>query len=318
LLVAAAAGHARAQSAPAEALFENGNKLMAAGKLAEACQAFMESNRIEARAGTLIRLGECREANHQIASAWSAYKDALGRAKDPNKVQLAQGRIAALEPRLSYLTVSVPPAARVAGLAITRDGKPVDDGVLGIALPIDGGDYAIAARAPGHEDWSTVAHVVAEGGKVQIDVPPLREGTPSLAGPVTAPRPVVTPPPPRSGTWTTRREAAIGLGGAAVIAAGVAVGFGLSSKSLESSALDECGMTSGACKTAGDATDANGKLSTARSRATDANIAFGAAAALAIGAGVLWATGAPRAERLAVAPSVAPGLAGLVLVGSFR
>src|ERR1043165_3380571 len=47
-----------AQSADAEALFDQGNKLMADGKLAQACDSFEASNRIEPRAGTLLQLGE--------------------------------------------------------------------------------------------------------------------------------------------------------------------------------------------------------------------------------------------------------------------
>src|SRR5450432_2336877 len=90
---------ARAQSAEAEALFNDGARLMAAGQLAEACEAFEASNRIESRAGTLIRLGECREQNHQLASAWSAYKDALTRVRDPQKRALAESKVAQLEPR---------------------------------------------------------------------------------------------------------------------------------------------------------------------------------------------------------------------------
>ena len=76
---------AYAQSAEAEAAFGEGDRLMAAGKIAEACDAFEASNRVEQRAGTLIRLGECREKNRQLASAWSAYKDALTRVRDPRK-----------------------------------------------------------------------------------------------------------------------------------------------------------------------------------------------------------------------------------------
>src|SRR5438477_7089606 len=98
LVIAAASTDARAQSAEAQALFNDGAKLMKQGKLAEACDAFEASNRIEARAGTLIRLGECREANHELASAWSAYKDALTRVKDPKKQKLATARIAEIEP----------------------------------------------------------------------------------------------------------------------------------------------------------------------------------------------------------------------------
>src|SRR5215831_17174545 len=89
LVVLTANGVTRAQSANAEALFNEGNKLMAEGKIVEACDAFEASNRAEPRAGTLIHLGACRERNHQLASAWSAYKDAVTRAKDPTKHRLA-------------------------------------------------------------------------------------------------------------------------------------------------------------------------------------------------------------------------------------
>ena len=160
---------ARAQSAEAELLFDEADRLMTAGKVAEACDAFEASNRIEARAGTLIRLGQCREQNHQLASAWSAYRDALARAKDPNKRRIAAGQIAAIEPRLSYLTVIVSDANRVDGLAIARNGKPLDRALWNRALPIDGGDYEIVSTAVGHDAWTTRATVPAEGGKVVVE-----------------------------------------------------------------------------------------------------------------------------------------------------
>ena len=61
-------------------------------------------------------------------------------------------------------------------------------------------------------------------------------------------------------------------------------------------------------------------IGSARSQALVANLAFGAAAAAAIGAGVLWFTGAPDAERgrhLDMMPSLAPGAVGVVLQGGF-
>src|SRR3954467_12255598 len=119
-------GHAYAQNAAAEALFSDGERLMKEGKLVEACDAFAASNRMEPRAGTLINLGLCHEQNKQLASAWSAYKDALTRAKDPKKQQLATERAAAIEARLSYLTISVPDESRVDGLSLTRNGTVVD------------------------------------------------------------------------------------------------------------------------------------------------------------------------------------------------
>ena len=113
---------AAAQNAAAEALFSDGEKLLKEGKVAEACDAFEASNRLEPRAGTLVNLGTCREQNHQLASAWSAFKDALSRAKDPKKKKIAETRIKSIEPRLSYLTISVADESRVDGLVVSRDG----------------------------------------------------------------------------------------------------------------------------------------------------------------------------------------------------
>ena len=66
------ATNARAQNADAQ--FAQGEQLMKAGKIAEACEHFDASNRTDPRAGTLIRVGDCRERLHQLASAWTAYK----------------------------------------------------------------------------------------------------------------------------------------------------------------------------------------------------------------------------------------------------
>lgn len=164
---------AHAQNAQAENLFDEGNKLMADGKLAQACTAFEASNRIERRAGTLIRLGECREQNHQFASAWSAYKDALNLATDPRKRKFATDKAAALESRLSFLTVAVSDSSRIRGLVVTRDGVSLDPMLWNRALPIDGGDYVIVAQAPGYKAWPKTVHVPVDGAKLRIDVPAL-------------------------------------------------------------------------------------------------------------------------------------------------
>jgi hypothetical protein len=68
-----------------------------------------------------------------------------------------------------------------------------------------------------------------------------------------------------------------------------------------------------------DAALANKLIDEAQSRALGANIVFGAAAAMAIGAGVLWFTGASEAptHHVAVAPTLAPGEAGVVVFGWF-
>jgi hypothetical protein len=304
---------AHAQSAEAEALFAEGDKLLKAGNTASACDAFEASNRMEARAGTLIRLGECRERNRQVASAWSAYKDALTRAKDPNKRAIATAKVAELEPKLSYFTLIVPPASQVEGLTILRDGKPFDTLLWNRALPLDGGDYNITIRAPGRQEWTTTVTVPAERGKLTVDVPKL-EPTAELA--VTASPPPAEDDAVSAGTWTTKRKVAIaaaGVGGLAVVA-GIVLGTQAKSKQDDAHAL--CADSQTPCA---DADRANSLITSGQSRALGANIAFGVGAVAVIAAGVLWFTGAPETSSrgVAVAPTLTPGEAGVVVFGRF-
>ncbi len=311
----ALAADARAQSAEAQARFDDGARLMKAGKLDEACAAFETSNRLEPRAGTLLRLGECREANHQLAAAWSAYQDALTKATDPKKKAFATGRIKALEPRLSHLTLNVPASARATGLEIKRDGAVVDPGLWNVAVPVNGGDYAITASAPGHVAWRTSASVPIEHAQITVDVPPLAD---SPASP--APPPETTPaPPPRveppvaHGTFTARRKIALGVLGGSVAATVVGVVLGSSAYSKRDQAYALCPDPAAFCAQSG---EANSLISTAHSRAIEADVSFGVAAAAAAVAGVLWFTGAPH-ERVRVEASASSRGGGIAIVGRF-
>lgn len=303
IAAAIAAGPAHAQSANAEALFDEGNRLIASGKVAEACEAFEASNRAEPRAGTLLHLGACRELNHQLASAWSAYKAALARAKDPDKSKLAAAKVAALEPRLSYLTVSV--SAHTEGLTVLRNGAPFDPSSWNVALPVDGGDYVIVGRAPGRRDWQTTAHVVAERDRIRVEVPSLEPAAP--------PAPRSTP----SGGLTMRRKIAIGAAGAGSIAAAAGVVLGLAANGDKNDAFTMCPDPKMFCVKASQAT---ALLASGRNRALEANIAFGVAAVSFAAAAVLWFTGAPESAdpgRVSIIPSLRPGEAGIVLARRF-
>ncbi|MDB4957836.1 MAG: Tetratricopeptide 2 repeat protein [Myxococcales bacterium] len=297
------AGRAHAQSAEAEALFSEGDKLMAEGKIAQACDSFDASNKIEARAGTLVRLGECREQNHQIASAWSAYKDALSRAKDPRKHDIALAKATELEPKLSYLTVSIPDEARVDGLVITRNGKPLDPVLWNRAVPVDGGEYVIGGRAPGHEEWNTKVTVLEINGKTSVDVPKFKEIAkllePTPTKPVAGSGDVAVDAP--VSMFTRNRKIAIGVAGVSAVGVIAGIVLGTSAKGKQSDAHALCPDPQTPCASA----DAANELSkSGHSLALEANIAFGVAAAAAIGAGVLWFTGAPESpHRVAIVPS---------------
>jgi tetratricopeptide (TPR) repeat protein len=329
---------AHAQNAEAEALFGDAEKLMSAGKLDEACDAFEASNRIEPRAGTLIRLGECREKNKELASAWSAYRDALTRVKDPHKRQVASAAAAALEERLSFLTISVSDEARVEGLVITRNAEPIDRALWNRAVPVDGGAYVIGGRAPGHEEWTTTVVVPVRDGRVSLDVPKFK----ALETLVTDPRrgPSDDPddaddddddadddddeddesPAGAPGTFTGRRKVALGVGGAGVLALALGGVLGSQAAGLERDAFDLCPDRETPCT---DATEAEALLDRARSRALFANVSYGVGAAAIAGAVILWFTGAPSAQpderprRASLTPHLAPGHASLELAVVF-
>jgi hypothetical protein len=264
LILLGLAGSAAAQNADAEVLFNEAVALETEGNIPKACEAFEASNRIEPRAGTLIRLGQCREKQQLFVSAWSAYKDALTRVKDPAKKKLAEERIKALEPTLSYLTVSVPDDVRVDGLVVTRNGKPVDPVLWNRAVPVDGGSYTIVGSAPGQEPWQTTVEVAPTKDKASIEVPRFKAietlVTPPTGdgGGVTAP-PIGDKPddPPGGGeggapsAFTGKRKLALGLAGVGLVAIGGGVVLGMSATGLEDDAFALCPDPGGAVRRRG-------------------------------------------------------------------
>src|ERR1700678_3583891 len=79
-------GQSASGAAAAEALFDEGKALMAAGNYASACPKFAESNRLDEGIGTSLWLADCFEKNGQTASAWAEFRAAAAlavKASDP-------------------------------------------------------------------------------------------------------------------------------------------------------------------------------------------------------------------------------------------
>ena len=295
-LPAAAWGQASPQ---AEALFRDGKRLMKEGKLDEACTAFEGSERAEHNVATVLSLADCREKNHQYASAWALFLQADSQTRsDPTKAALnttAKNRARALEPRLSYLTINVPDESRIAELAVTRDGAPVDPAEWNRSIPADGGSHVIAGKAPGHESWSTTVTLRPEGDKQSVEVPKFKALPEIVNKPVretaaireTREAPTAAEPSP----FTPRRKIAIGVAAGGVVIAGVAIGLGASANSLRNEALSTCPPS--ACSVQ-NARDAQAKNDSARSRALYANIGFGVAGAAVAAGAVLWSSASPN------------------------
>src|SRR5215813_3345462 len=82
---------AQPAGAQAEVLFRQGRDLLAAGKVAEACSAFEESQKLEPAVTTLLNLAGCREKLGQLATAWGMFLQAVREtraAPDDDKQQL--------------------------------------------------------------------------------------------------------------------------------------------------------------------------------------------------------------------------------------
>ncbi len=244
LVASSATSDAQPAGAQAEVLFREGRKLMAAGKLAEACAMFEQSQKLEAATTTLLNLAGCREQNGQLATAWGLFLDAerqtraAGDAATQKLHDIALARAQRLEPRVSKLTISVLENRKLDGLEIVRGTDRVDAVMWNRAMPIDGGTYTITARAPGAAAWSAHVTVAPEGDTKTVDVPDLRGLARDLGATKPDPPPAVavtatvepltkqdeTPASP-AGHRSKLVPLALGAGGVALL--GGALGFSL-------------------------------------------------------------------------------------------
>jgi hypothetical protein len=221
-------------AATAQALFEEGRALLQAGKTAQACPKLAESHRLDPGTGALLALALCHEREGKLASAWAEFNEVQGRANRenrPDRSRLAQEHAGALRTRLSTLLIQVPPSvASLAGLEIRRNGVLLGRGAWNVAVPVDGGSYAIKASAPGKMAWESSVWVKPESDRALTTVPPLSEepktaALPPVAGRVgTGPGPRLVPtadPPVQTHGWSGVQWGGATLLGAGVITLGV-------------------------------------------------------------------------------------------------
>ncbi len=225
---------AQPDAAQAEHFFKEGKRLMDEGNIAEACTAFETSYGKDPAISTLMNLGNCREKNHQYASAWGHFVNSARLSRGDQSAtalkRVAQERAAALEPMLSYLVINVPADAKVEGLSIMLNGKVVAESEWNWRFPVDGGEYRIEGKAPGHEPWETTVKVAAAKDTQAATVPRFH---PSPADSLTS-----TVTVEQGEAWHADRLGWALLGGGAVAAIGGG-GFMLSGASLYDQAADE-------------------------------------------------------------------------------
>lgn len=332
-LVFASVDAAHAQSveskAIAESLFREGRALMEQGRTAEACRKLEESQRLDPALGTLLNLAVCHEEEGKIATAWAEFNEAMVQARREgrqDRFDLAAERVAALEPKLPRLAISVPQDNRVSGLEITRNGTPLGSGAWNTALPIDPGEVVIEARAPSYRPYKTTISIALKESK-SVEIPALEPEPTSPPPPVapstasTAAAGTVGTEPPAEEWWTTSRVAGVTVLGVGVAAVAVGGVFGFDALRKNSQADDYCSGT--------DCTDQRGvDLSEdARQSARISDFTMGAGIAAAAVGTILILSGGPGspagAESSAhrrgfdLSLSVAPSTAGAGVSGTW-
>jgi len=307
---ASAQGRDRDKAA-AEALFDEGRKLMAAGNYAAACPKLAASQALDAGVGTGLNLADCYEKLGKTASAWALFRETAAAARNagsPERERVARQRAEALERQLSHLTIVAPTEAET--IAITRDGARIDAAAIGSALPVDPGDYTIAASAPGKLPWSTTVRV-APASRVSLSVP-LLEDEPQIAEQRTSelkaiePRLTAASAPPSN----TRKLIGIISSGAGVAALAVGGYFGLRAASAWSDATANCDPYPYCGE------DGQRLANDAQRSGTVATIATVAGGVLLAGGLVLWLTAPGQARQNETALLVGPG--SVQLRGTFQ
>jgi hypothetical protein len=311
----------------AEALFDDGLKLMRDGRFEQACPKLEQSNRIDPGIGTLLYLGECYEKTGRSASAWAIFREAMSSAQaagQSDRARRAHERAAALESSLSRLIIDADAEVRdTPGLTVKRDGKVLDASLWGVALPLDPGKYTIDVSAPGYHSWSTSVTIVPQGSTQTVRVPPLGKLPESASEPAARavpetaePRPLAPSGPVQAGSagLSTQQTIGVVLGAVGVVGLGVGTYFGFRAISKNSDAELVCRGTRCASPEGVTLTEQ------AKDAALVSNVAFGTGAAFVISGMVLYLTGASGTDkaRLTLTPLVASHFTALELGGSFQ
>jgi hypothetical protein len=306
---------AQSNAAIAEQLFLDGQKLMDAGRFADACPKFADSQRLDPAIGTLMHLAACHEKVGKVATAWSEFTDVVAQAQKAgqhDREKYARDHAAALDGKLQKVIIELshPPE----GATIHLDEAVLPLGVLGTEIPLDPGDHVLEITAPRTKPWRqsklnlgpsavvTRVQVTLEPDVTSAPEPP--PASPETKGTVTVgPEPGEKP----GGAHATTRLLGYGLGALGLVSVAVAVGEEVTSIGRQN---DEGKYPSGSPE--------RQTVADQSSAAQTYAIVFGGAGVAAIGVGLyLVLTShdeAPaRAGHVEVTPLIGRGVGGAAL-----
>jgi len=319
----------------AEALFDEGKRLLIDGQLAPACEKLEQSQRIDPAVGTLLYLAECFEKSGRTASAWATFREAASAARasgQADRARIGQDRASRLEPKLVRLTVRVENEnVSIEGFQLRRRGELVPRPVWGVPVPVDPGEQLIEATAPGYQPFSQ---------RISVDKQPGTVTVPALTKLSVSDQPATKPPPPLPPTASAmpasssspgdtgsnpadapapsnaQRSVGITLGIIGILGVGTGSYFGLRARSKNNEAKEHC-PNSPKCD------DAYGPELTeqANQAAVLSNTAFGVGGTALVAGGFLLLTAPSKARKsgldLRFVPVAGAREVGAQVVGSF-
>jgi hypothetical protein len=320
----------------ADQLFQEGRALIEAGKFADACPKFEESQRLDPGLGTLLNLAACYEQVGKLASALTAFRSAEEQARaagpgEKKREQTAAERARAIESRVARLTIILAASERPTGFTVTRDGVTVPPLDFGRRIPVDPGTIVIEATAPGFEAFKTEVIIARDTAARTVDIPALKalggdnggggggggtigDGNSGGGGAIgggnagggdgngggdTAP-------------GSSRKKLAIGVAAAGIVGLGAGVGLGFSAKGQ----YDDVACTQNGSPPTGCTPDEESRIDKARSRGNLGTIIGGVGVA-ALAAGVVLYLTAPEQSGVAVTPVVGDHDVGVAFSGRF-
>jgi len=158
----------------ADKLFDEGRDLAASGNYQAACAKFAESHKLRPGIGVLFNLADCNEKIGKTGTAYRQFTEVVERtqaALQADREKVARDRLAALEPKIMKIRISVPTIAKVK--VVKLDEEVILPEYFNKLIPIDPGEHVVRAETANDdgEPFEETVDAGEPGGVVTVAIP---------------------------------------------------------------------------------------------------------------------------------------------------
>jgi hypothetical protein len=165
------------RKAAARAAYLEGAALQEKGDCPSALQRFEAAQKLYDAPTHLLHIAQCQAATGKLVEAQETYETLVHKnltgAPDPFRQaqDTARKELPALQPRIPTLRVNLtPPAAGLKDLVVQLNGARMPNELMGIARPVNPGDYTVTASASGFKPATVSGVKLGEGDAKSVDV----------------------------------------------------------------------------------------------------------------------------------------------------